>query len=155
MNKPCDTVWNMKAVIQRVSRAKVTVNGKIVGEIGEGLFVLLGVKKGDTEEQAVKMGKKIANLRIFEDETGKMNLSVKETRGEILVVSQFTLYADALKGRRPSFEKAAPPGEAFPLYQKVRDVLKEEGLITKTGEFGARMEVELVNQGPVTIILEI
>ena len=145
----------MRAVIQKVSKTRVTVEGKTKGEIGKGLLVLLGVKKGDTEEQAVKMGKKIANLRIFEDEKGKMNLSLKEIEGEVLLVSQFTLYGDALKGRRPSFEKAAPPEQALSLYQKVREVLKEEGIATKTGEFGARMEVELINQGPVTIIVEI
>ena len=145
----------MRAVIQKVSKSRVTVEGKTKGEIGKGLLVLLGVKKGDTEEQAVKMGKKIANLRIFEDERGKMNLSLKEIEGEVLLVSQFTLYGDALKGRRPSFEKAAPPEQALFLYQKVKEVLKEEGIVTKTGEFGARMEVELINQGPVTIIVEI
>ena len=145
----------MRAVIQRVSKSRVTVEGKTKGEIGKGLLVLLGIKKGDTEEKAVKMGKKIANLRIFEDERGKMNLSLKEIEGEVLLVSQFTLYGDALKGRRPSFEKAAPPEQALFLYQKVKEVLKEEGIVTKTGEFGARMEVELINQGPVTIIVEI
>ena len=145
----------MRAVIQRVSKSRVTVEGKTKGEIGKGLLVLLGVKKGDTEEEAVKMGKKIANLRIFEDERGKMNLSLKEIEGEVLLVSQFTLYGDATKGRRPSFEKAAPPEQALFLYQKVREVLKEEGITTKTGEFGARMEVELINHGPVTIIVEI
>ncbi|MCD6218911.1 D-tyrosyl-tRNA(Tyr) deacylase [Candidatus Calescamantes bacterium] len=145
----------MRAVIQRVSKSRVTVEGKTKGEIGKGLLVLLGIKKGDTEEKAVKMGKKIANLRIFEDERGKMNLSLKEIEGEVLLVSQFTLYGDALKGRRPSFEKVAPPEQALSLYQKVREVLKEEGIVTKTGEFGARMEVELINQGPVTIIVEI
>ena len=145
----------MRAVIQKVSKSRVTVEGKTKGEIGKGLLVLLGIKKGDTEEKAVKMGKKIANLRIFEDERGKMNLSLKEIEGEVLLVSQFTLYGDALKGRRPSFEKVAPPEQALSLYQKVREVLKEEGIVTKTGEFGARMEVELINQGPVTIIVEI
>lgn len=144
----------MKAVIQRVKNAEVKVEGKIVGEIGEGLLILLGVGPDDTEENADTLIKKICNLRIFRDENDKMNLSVKDIDGEILVVSQFTLYADCTKGNRPSFVEAASPEKAEKLYEYFKEKCKLEVKKVECGVFGADMKVSLLNNGPVTIILE-
>lgn len=145
---------SMRAVVQRVSRAEVRVDGRPVGAVGSGLVVLVGVTFGDTEADAMALADKIAGLRIFADEKGAMNLSVSEVGGSALVVSQFTLYADARKGRRPSFTAAASPEVARALIDVVVSRLEEAGLVVATGEFGALMEVDLVNRGPVTIILE-
>ena len=128
----------------------MTVEGQTVGRIGPGLLVLLGVKRGDTEEQADKLARKLLALRIFEDDDGRMNRSVEDVHGQILCVSQFTLYGDARKGNRPSFVDAAPPEEAEPLYERVRAALHD----AQGGRFGAHMEVELVNDGPVTLVVE-
>ncbi len=145
----------MKAVIQRVARAKVTVDGNIVGEIGKGFLVLLGVMDGDTEAQMKLLAKKTAEIRIFEDENEKMNLSLSQVDGEVLVVSQFTLCADVSHGRRPSFIKSAPPARANELYLEFVEELKNYGIKNvQTGIFGADMAVELVNDGPVTIIMD-
>ena len=144
----------MRAVIQRVRRCRVTVESRAVGEIGSGLLVLLGVGKGDDEQAAGYLVEKILGLRIFEDAAGKMNLSVQETKGEVLVVSQFTLYGDVRRGRRPSFDAAAPPEEARRLYEYFVENVRSAGLRCETGEFQAMMEVELVNAGPVTILLD-
>jgi D-tyrosyl-tRNA(Tyr) deacylase len=144
----------MKGVIQRVSTAKVEVGGETVGRIGKGLLVLLGVEKGDGERDADWLAEKIASLRIFEDQAGKMNLSLRETGGAILAVSQFTLAGNCAKGRRPSFDTAAPPAEANRLYDYFVGKLRETGLPVETGVFQAMMQVELVNDGPVTFILE-
>jgi D-tyrosyl-tRNA(Tyr) deacylase len=140
----------VRALVQRVSEASVTVDGEQVARIGPGLLVLLGVRAGDTEAQADRLAAKLLALRIFEDGDGKMNLSVGEAGGELLCVSQFTLYGDTRKGNRPSFVDAAPPEVAEPLYERVRETLGAEG-----GVFGARMSVELVNDGPVTLLIEI
>jgi D-aminoacyl-tRNA deacylase len=139
----------VRALVQRVSEAAVTVDGEQVARIGRGLVVLLGVRSGDGAEQADRMAGKLERLRVFEDDEGRMNRSVREVEGELLVVSQFTLYGDARKGNRPSFVEAAPPGEAEPLYERVRESLGAQG-----GVFGARMQVALVNDGPVTLLLE-
>jgi D-tyrosyl-tRNA(Tyr) deacylase len=144
----------MRAVVQRVSRCKVTVDGRVVGEIGPGLLVLLGVGKADTEAAADYLAEKIAGLRIFEDAAGKMNLSALDTRGEVLVVSQFTLYGDVRRGKRPSFDAAARPEEARKLYEYFVQKIRATGLRCETGEFQAMMQVELVNDGPVTIIVD-
>jgi D-tyrosyl-tRNA(Tyr) deacylase len=144
----------MRAVVQRVTKSSVTVEGKTVGKIDNGLMVLLGVADGDTRNEADYMADKIANLRIFEDENGKMNRSLLDTGGEMLVVSQFTLLGDCRKGRRPSFVKAAPPETAVPLYEYFVEILNQKGIRVETGEFGAMMAVSLVNDGPVTMILE-
>ncbi len=144
----------MRAVVQRVSRALVRVDGRVTGEIGTGLLVLLGVGKGDGEEDARTLADKIAALRIFEDPAGKMNLAVGEVRGGVLVVSQFTLLGDTRKGNRPSFVDAAPPEEANALYERFCALMREKGLPVATGVFRANMEVELVNEGPVTILLD-
>lgn len=144
----------MRAVVQRVVRSSVSVDGKVVGQIGKGLNVLIGVRQGDTEEQARWLAHKIAGLRIFEDEQGKMNLSVRDVGGEALVISQFTLYGDARKGFRPSFVDAAPPEIASPLIDRFVEFLREEGVPVQTGVFQAMMLVEIFNDGPVTIILE-
>lgn len=143
----------MRAVVQRVSRCKVTVDGRIVGEIGPGLLVLLGIGKGDTEAAADYLADKIAGLRIFEDESGKMYVSLLDKRGEVLVVSQFTLYGDVRRGKRPSFDAAARPEEARGLYEYFVSRMRSTGLRCETGEFQAMMQVELVNDGPVTIVL--
>jgi D-tyrosyl-tRNA(Tyr) deacylase len=143
----------MRAVCQRVSRARVTVDGEVVGEIGHGWAVLLGVGPHDDEAAAARVADKIAGLRVFEDEAGKMNRSVVEVGGAILLVSQFTLYADVSRGRRPGFTGAAPPAVAEPLVERVAALLGERGLPVATGRFGAMMDVELVNHGPVTIVL--
>jgi D-tyrosyl-tRNA(Tyr) deacylase len=140
----------VRAVVQRVAHAKVTVDGRTTGEIGPGLLVLLGIRKGDTEEQADKLARKLLALRIFEDDDGRMNRSVTDIGGDILCVSQFTLYGDARKGNRPSFVDAAPPEEAEPLYERVRAALHD----AQGGRFGAHMNVELVNDGPVTLVVE-
>jgi len=144
----------MRAVVQRVSRAKVTVSGGITGEIGLGLLVLLGVGAGDTRAEADYLAEKTIGLRIFEDAGGKMNLSVAEVGGALLVVSQFTLYGDARRGRRPSFDAAAPPAQARELYEYFVEKVRAAGLRTETGRFQETMQVELVNQGPVTILLD-
>jgi D-tyrosyl-tRNA(Tyr) deacylase len=144
----------MRALIQRVRSGKVTVEGKAVAQIGRGLVILLGVGHGDGEEQARWMAEKIATLRIFEDEQGKTNLSALDVGGEALVVSQFTLYADARRGRRPSFTDAALPDVAAPLVDQFAAMLREQGVPTQTGLFGAHMLVEIHNDGPVTIWLE-
>jgi D-tyrosyl-tRNA(Tyr) deacylase len=144
----------VRAVIQRVSRAEVKVAGEPVGRIGHGLCVFLGIGKNDGESNADHLAQKIKNLRIFEDEHGKMNRSVEEIREEILVVSQFTLYGDCRKGNRPSFSDAAPPDEAEKLYEYFVQRLRGAGLIVATGQFKARMDVTLTNDGPVTFIVE-
>lgn len=152
----------MRAVIQRVSRAKVTIEdegaqGKeevISGEISAGLLVLIGVGPHDGEEEARWITQKIVNLRIFEDEQGKMNLSVKDIGGSILAVSQFTLYGDCRRGRRPSFTDAAHPSIASPLFDRTVEMIRDEGLPCETGRFGAHMQVSLLNDGPVTLLLD-
>jgi D-tyrosyl-tRNA(Tyr) deacylase len=144
----------LRAVIQRARRASVTVDGVVRGEIARGLLVLLGVGKGDGEGDAVYLANKTAGLRIFEDDAGKMSLSLKDVGGQVLVVSQFTLYGDVRRGLRPSFDAAAPPAEAERLYERYCDLLRQDGLAVQTGVFQAMMEVELVNDGPVTILLD-
>lgn len=144
----------MRIVIQRVRQGRVSVNGEIIAEIGQGLVILVGVGPADGEEQARYLAEKIANLRIFEDEHGKINRSLLEVGGSAIVVSQFTLYADTRKGRRPSFTDAAPPELASPLVERFAEMLREQGVETKTGQFGAHMLVEIANDGPVTIWLE-
>jgi len=144
----------MRAVCQRVSEARVRVAGEVVGEIGAGLCVLLGVARGDSEGDAERLAAKIARLRIFPDEDGRFDRSLVDMGGSALVVSQFTLYGDAAKGRRPSFIDAARPDVAIPLYERFLTLLRERGATVEAGEFGAMMEVELVNDGPVTLWLE-
>ena len=147
----------MKIVLQRVSRAEVRVTSRVTGKIGPGFLVLAGFAPTDTEAQLAWMAEKIIGLRVFGDAEGKMNRDLAEVNGAILVVSQFTLYGDASKGRRPSFIGAAPPDLAIPLYEKFVALLKEKGggkIAVETGEFGAMMDVDLVNDGPVTLILE-
>jgi D-tyrosyl-tRNA(Tyr) deacylase len=144
----------MRAVVQRVSRAKVTVNGWASGEIGMGLLVLLGVGQQDTEADVNYMADKIAGLRIFEDADGKLNRSVRDVAGGVLVVSQFTLYGDVRRGKRPSFDDAAPPDSARRLYEFFVERLQTAGLHCETGRFQEMMQVELVNEGPVTILLD-
>ena len=144
----------MRALLQRVSAAKVSVSDKTIAEIGPGLVVLLGVGHGDGEEQAAFLAEKIANLRVFEDEQGKTNLSVLDVKGQAVVVSQFTLYADTRKGRRPSFIDAALPELAAPLVERFVELLRGHGVPSQTGQFGAHMLVEIHNDGPVTVWLE-
>lgn len=144
----------MRAVVQKVSSSKVTVDGEIVGQIKQGLMVLLGVTHDDTSKDVDYMVDKVTNLRIFEDGEGKMNLSLKDIDGEVLAVSQFTLYGDARKGRRPSFSAAARPEVANPLYNEFVEKIKKQGINVGTGRFGAHMMVDLINDGPVTILLE-
>lgn len=144
----------MRAVVQRVSRAKVTVEGQVSGEIGAGLMILLGVGKEDNSAVASAMAEKLANLRIFEDAAGKMNLSLLDVKGRALVVSQFTLYGDARGQRRPSFITAAPPEQAKALYEEFCEALRKLGVTVGTGIFQAMMSVELVNEGPVTILVD-
>src|SRR5438105_8844511 len=144
----------MRVLLQRVSRASVAVNGEIVGQIGQGLLVLLGIGHGDSEAQIKTLTEKIVHLRIFEDEAGKMNRSLLDIGGEVLVVSQFTLYADIRKGRRPSFTKAAPPSLAEPLVECFKALVAAHGLKVASGVFGAYMDVKLNNDGPVTIWMD-
>ena len=139
----------MRALVQRVAEASVSVGGEEVSRIGAGLLVLLGVRRGDGAEQADRIARKVRSLRIFEDAEGRMNLSVEDVQGEVLCVSQFTLYGDSRRGNRPSFVDAAPPEQAEPLYERVRGALEAQG-----GMFGARMSVALVNDGPVTLLVE-
>jgi D-aminoacyl-tRNA deacylase len=145
---------DMRAVVQRVSRAEVSVGEEVVGKIGPGLLVLLGVGKTDTKADAEYLAAKTTGLRIFEDENGKMNLSLAETHGAVLAVSQFTLYGDARKGKRPSFDEAAPPELARELYEYFIAKIREVGIPCETGRFQAMMQVEFVNDGPVTILLD-
>lgn len=144
----------MRAVLQRVSRASVAVGGAIVGQIGQGLLVLLGVGKGDTGADAEALARKVVELRVFQDAAGKMNLSLKDTGGSLLVVSQFTLYGDTRKGRRPSFDLAAPPEQARSLYERFVEAARAQGVEVATGVFQAMMSVSLVNEGPVTFLVE-
>ena len=144
----------MRALLQRVSKASVTVDEQTISAIGKGLLILLGVGHGDGEEQAKFLAEKIANLRVFEDKQGKTNLSILDVKGEAIVVSQFTLYADTRKGRRPSFIDAALPDAAEPLVNRFVELLRGQGVPTQTGRFGAHMAVEIHNDGPVTIWLE-
>jgi D-aminoacyl-tRNA deacylase len=144
----------MRAVVQRVSRAKVTINERISGEIGLGLLVLLGVGRDDTETDATYLAEKIVGLRIFEDSEGKMNRSVHDVGGSVLAVSQFTLYGDVRRGKRPSFDAAAPPERARHLYDFFVERIRAAGLRCETGRFQEMMQVELVNEGPVTILLD-
>ena len=144
----------MRAVVQRVSHAKVTVNAEITGEIGPGLLVLLGVGAGDTRADADYLAEKTIGLRVFEDSDGKMNLSVADVGGALLVVSQFTLYGDARRGKRPSFDAAAPPQQARELYEYFVEKIRAAGLRCETGRFQEMMQVELTNEGPVTILLD-
>lgn len=144
----------MRCVIQRVTEASVTVEGSVIGQIGQGLMVLIGVTPGDQEKDVRYMAEKIPNLRIFEDDAGKMNRSVKDVGGSILAVSQFTLYGDARGGRRPSFTAAARPEEANARYEELIAALRAQGMKVETGRFGADMKVALVNDGPVTILMD-
>ena len=144
----------MRAVIQRVSKASVTVEEKIVGQIGQGFLILLGIAHSDSEAEAAFLARKIAGLRVFEDGDGKMNLSLSEIGGAVLAVSQFTLYADTRKGRRPSFVDAARPEQAEPLYRRFCELLVAEGVPVEKGIFQATMQVALVNDGPVTILMD-
>jgi D-tyrosyl-tRNA(Tyr) deacylase len=144
----------MRVVLQRSKEASVEVDGKTIGQISSGYVLLVGIAHDDTEEDAAYLAEKIARLRVFEDETGKMNLSILDVKGEILSISQFTLYGDTRKGRRPNFMNAAKPSYAEPLYDRFNDFLREKGLHVETGRFGAMMNVKLINDGPVTLILE-
>jgi D-aminoacyl-tRNA deacylase len=145
---------HMRAVVQRVSRAQVTVNGEITGQIGLGLLVLLGVGQDDTEADATYLAEKVCGLRIFEDDQGKMNRSLQDVGGNVLAVSQFTLYGDVRRGKRPSFDAAAPPKKARQLYEFFVEQVRAAGLRCETGRFQEMMKVELVNEGPVTILLD-
>jgi D-aminoacyl-tRNA deacylase len=144
----------MRVVVQRSKQARVTVKGRVVGQISEGLVLLVGVTHEDTEEDARYLAEKIAGLRIFEDSDGKMNLSVLDTGGQILSISQFTLYGDCRKGKRPSFVAAARPEQAEPLYERFNELLRQQGVHVETGQFGEMMDVAFTNSGPVTLILE-
>lgn len=144
----------MKLVIQRVKYASVKVDNEIVGKIEKGFLVLVGIKSGDTKEHADYLVKKVCNLRVFEDDNGKMNLDLKDVNGKLLIVSQFTLYGECKDGNRPSFVKAARPDEAIPLYKYFCDECAKKGVDVQKGVFGADMKVELLNDGPVTIIIE-
>ena len=144
----------MRALLQRVSRASVKIDGQTISEIGKGLLILVGMGHEDGEKQVTFLAEKVANLRIFEDEQGKTNLSIQDVKGEAMVVSQFTLYADSRKGRRPSFTDAALPEVAEPLVNQFVELLRRQGIPTQTGKFGAHMLVEIHNDGPVTIWLE-
>lgn len=144
----------MKFVIQRVTHASVTIEGEVKGKIGKGFLVLIGIGKGDDESIADKLVQKLVNMRIFEDENGKTNLGLKDVDGELLLISQFTLYADCRKGNRPSFTEAGAPDEAERLYGYIADRCKEKIPVVETGEFGADMKVELLNDGPFTVILD-
>ena len=144
----------MRAVLTRVKSASVTVDGSVIGQIGQGFLILLGVTHEDTEAQAVKLADKLMGLRIFEDENGKMNRSLEDVGGQVLVVSQFPLYGNCKKGRRPEFLAAARPEIAIPLYEKFIALCRDKGFSVETGEFGAEMLVESVNDGPVTLIVD-
>lgn len=144
----------MKALIQRVKSASVTIDGKLYSQIGAGMLVLLGVEKGDTQDNAVKLADKLSKLRIYEDENEKMNLSILDVKGEMLVVSQFTLCGDCKKGTRPSFDKSAPPQIANELYEFFAKQISNLNIPCKTGKFAAMMDVELINDGPVTFMVE-
>ena len=144
----------MRAVVQRVSRARVTVDNQVAGEIARGLLVLLGVSIEDSQSDADYLAEKVIGLRVFEDDNGKMNLAVREAAGSVLVVSQFTLYGDVRRGKRPSFDAAAPPEKAHALYEYFVGRIRAAGLRCETGKFQAMMQVELVNDGPVTILLD-
>ena len=144
----------MRAVLTRVKHASVTIDGKVHGQIGEGFLILLGVTHEDTEAQAVKLADKLTGLRILEDENGKMNRGLDEVKGELLIISQFTLYGNCKKGRRPEFLAAARPEVAIPLYEKFVSLCREKGIHTETGEFGAEMLVESVNDGPLTLVVD-
>jgi D-tyrosyl-tRNA(Tyr) deacylase len=145
----------MRLVVQRVSRAEVRVEAEVVGRVGEGLLVLVGAEKGDDASVAEEAARKVSELRIFEDEAGRMNRSVREAGGGALVVSQFTLAADLSRGRRPGFDRALPPEEAAPLFDYFARALALSGVPVETGRFGAKMDVELVNRGPATFVLEV
>ena len=144
----------MRAVLTRVKHASVTIDGKVHGQIGEGFLILLGITHEDTEAQAVKLADKLTGLRIFEDENGKMNRGLDEVKGELLVVSQFTLYGNCKKGRRPEFLAAARPEVAIPLYEKFVELCRAKGFLTETGEFGAYMQVDSLNDGPLTLVVD-
>ena len=144
----------MRAVLTRVKHASVSVDGQVIGRIGQGFLVLLGVTHEDTEAQAVKLADKLTGLRIFEDENGKMNRGLDEVKGELLVVSQFTLYGNCKKGRRPEFLAAARPEVAIPLYEKFVELCRAKGFHTETGEFGAYMQVDSLNDGPLTLVVD-
>ncbi|MGE5421952.1 MAG: D-aminoacyl-tRNA deacylase [Ignavibacteriales bacterium] len=144
----------MRAVIQRALEGQVTVDNKVIGQIGRGLVILVGIGKGDSDKDIEYIADKVVNLRIFQDEADKMNLSVLDIQGEILAVSQFTLYGDARKGRRPSFSEAALPDQGLDMFDRVVERIRAAGLKVKTGEFGADMKVEIINDGPCTIILD-
>lgn len=144
----------MRAVVQRVTSSKVVVDDKVIGEIGKGLNILIGISKEDREEDLLYLRDKIINLRIFEDENDKMNLSLLDVKGEILAISQFTLYGDCRKGRRPNFMEAEGGERAKALYERFVDLLKEKNINVETGEFGAHMKVDIQNDGPVTLILD-
>jgi len=144
----------MRAVVQRVSKAGVSIESKPRIGIDQGLLILLGVRKGDTREDACWLAKKILGMRIFEDEHRKLNRSIEDFGGQLLVVSQFTLYGDCRKGRRPGFDQAAPPEVAIPLYERFIEELSASNLVVKQGEFGAMMDIDLINRGPVTLIVE-
>ena len=144
----------MRAVLTRVKHASVTIDGKVHGQIGEGFLILLGITHEDTEAQAVKLADKLTGLRIFEDKNGKMNRGLDEVKGELLVVSQFTLYGNCKKGRRPEFLAAARPDVAIPLYEKFVELCRAKGFHTETGEFGAYMQVDSLNDGPLTLVVD-
>jgi D-tyrosyl-tRNA(Tyr) deacylase len=144
----------MRAVLSRVKNASVTVDGQVIGKIGQGFLILLGITHEDTEAQAAKLADKLTGLRIFEDEDGKMNRGLETVNGEILVVSQFTLYGNCRKGRRPDFLAAARPEVAIPLYEKFVQLIRDKGIHVETGEFGAEMMVESINDGPLTLIVD-
>jgi D-tyrosyl-tRNA(Tyr) deacylase len=144
----------MRIVLQRVSRASVSIDGRVVSKIGKGLLLLVGVGSGDSEERLSWLAEKCVTLRIFPDEEDRMNRSLLDVGGEVLAISQFTLYADTRKGRRPSFIEAAPPGEAEPLFDRFVEIVRGHGVTVRNGVFGAMMDVELVNEGPVTIVME-
>ena len=144
----------MRAVLTRVKHASVTIDGKVHGQIGEGFLILLGITHEDTEAQAVKLADKLTGLRISEDENGKMNRGLDEVKGELLIVSQFTLYGNCKKGRRPEFLAAARPEVAIPLYEKFVELCRAKGFRTETGEFGAYMQVDSLNDGPLTLVVD-
>ena len=144
----------MRAVLTRVKHASVTIDGKVHGQIGEGFLILLGITHEDTEAQAVKLADKLTGLRIFEDENGKMNRGLDEVKGELLIVSQFTLYGNCKKGRRPDFLAAARPEVSIPLYEKFVELCRAKGFHTETGEFGAYMQVDSLNDGPLTLVVD-